>query len=54
MPAMHIIFVLHIVPSTGFVDIMKWLLEQKHCTGDEVDQFQRTPLHYAAERGQLK
>ena len=33
---------------------MKWLLEQKHCTGDEEDHYHRTPLHYAAESGQLK
>eukprot|EP00731_Ephydatia_muelleri_P029108 Em0020g752a len=45
---------LHFAAASGFIDIMKWLLEQKHCTGDEVDQYHRTPLHYAAESGHLK
>ena len=38
----------------GHVEIIKWLMEQKECTGNERDYYQCTPLHDAAEHGHLK
>ena len=38
----------------GHVDVIRWLMEQKECTGNERDYYQCTPLHDAAEHGHLK
>jgi len=38
----------------GHVNILKWLLKQKECSGNERDYYQSTPMHDAAEHGHLK
>lgn len=45
------IYILHLA---GHVNILKWLLTQKECSGNERDYYQSTPMHDAAERGNLK
>ena len=37
----------------GREDVLRWLLEQKECTGNERDYYQKTPTHDAAENGHL-
>ena len=51
---MHSCLYYTIYPAyVGHVDIIKWLMEQE-CTGNERDYYQCTPLHDAAEHGNLK
>ncbi|CAI8035536.1 Espin [Geodia barretti] len=45
---------LHHAAADGHVDVIRWLMEQKECTGNERDYYQCTPLHDAAEHGHLK
>ena len=39
---------------SGLSEILERLLKQKECTGNERDYYQSTPMHDAAERGNLK
>ena len=43
-----------ILISIGHADILKWLLDQKECSGNERDYYQSTPLHDAAEHGHMR
>lgn len=40
--------------TVGHADILKWLLDQKECSGNERDYYQSTPLHDAAEHGHIR
>lgn len=44
----------YILLLAGHMNILKWLLSQKECSGNERDYYQSTPMHDAAERGNLK
>ncbi len=51
---MHVHALHYIFSHAGFSSVLQWLLSQNECTGNERDYYQSTPLHDAAERGQLK
>ena len=40
--------------STGHVAILEWMLHHSLATGTERDDFDATPVHDAAEQGQLE
>ena len=40
--------------SAGHVAILQWMLHHSLVTGDEADDFGATPVHDAAEHGQLE
>lgn len=39
---------------TGHVAILQWMLHHSLVSGDEADDFGATPVHDAAEQGQLE
>ena len=44
----------HLLLTIGHIDILKWLLDQKECSGNERDYYHCTPLHDAAEQGHIR
>lgn len=45
-----IFFLLYCV---GCIELVKWLLQQRGCTGNERDYYHSTPLHDAAEHSRI-
>lgn len=52
MRLLHVLFFDDL--AVGRIEILNWLLDQKECTGMERDYYQCTPMHDAAEAGNLK